>query len=161
MTNSNIYKRYRFSPEIIHYAVWRYFRFYLSHRDIKELFAQRVINVIHESNRLWCNNCGFTYVARLRKKHQGYGDTFSSMRCLSKLMENWWQATLSLAIPRSRWWSHGCIPSKQARFGGSKAVLQQTAKEIKGWTTGDFDGKIEKLWLGISWVDSWKNSQRG
>jgi putative transposase len=40
------------------------------------LFAQRVINVIHESIRLWCNNCGFTYAARLRKKHQGYGDTF-------------------------------------------------------------------------------------
>lgn len=32
----NIYKRHRFPPEIIQYAVWLYFRFNLSHRDIEE-----------------------------------------------------------------------------------------------------------------------------
>ena len=30
----NIYKRYRFPPDIISYAVWLYYRFNLSHRDI-------------------------------------------------------------------------------------------------------------------------------
>jgi len=32
----NTYKRHRFPPDIISYAVWLYFRFNLSHRDIEE-----------------------------------------------------------------------------------------------------------------------------
>jgi len=76
MTKSIMYKRYRFPPEIIQYAVWLYFRFNLSHRDIEDLLAQRGIIVTHESIRLWCNKFGSKYAARLRRKHQGYGDTF-------------------------------------------------------------------------------------
>ena len=36
------------------YAVWRYFRFNPSHRDIEDLLAQRGIIVSYESIRLWC-----------------------------------------------------------------------------------------------------------
>ena len=71
-----MYKRYRFPAEIIQYAVWLYYRFNLSHRDIEDLLAQREIIVSRESIRLWCNTFGSKYSARLRKKHQGYGDTF-------------------------------------------------------------------------------------
>ena len=71
-----MYKRYRFPPEIIQYAVWRYFRFNLSHGDIEDLLAQRGIIVTRESIRLWCNKFGSKYAARLSRKHQGYGDTF-------------------------------------------------------------------------------------
>ncbi len=71
-----MYKRYRFPPVIIQYAVWLYFRFNLSHRDIEDLLAQRGIIVTHESIRLWCNKFGSKYAARLRRRHQGYGDTF-------------------------------------------------------------------------------------
>ena len=76
MTNSNMYKRYRFPPEIIQCAVWLYFRFNPSHRDIEDLLAQRGIRVTHESIRLWCNKFGSKYASRLRKKNQGYVDTF-------------------------------------------------------------------------------------
>ena len=76
MNKSKMYKRYRFPPEIIQYAVWLYFRFNLSHRDIEDLLAQRGIIVTHESIRLWCNKFGSKYATRLRKRHQGYGDTF-------------------------------------------------------------------------------------
>ena len=76
MDQSTIYKRYRFPPEIIQYAVWLYFLFNLSHRDIEDLLAQRGIIVTHESIRLWCNKFGSKYAARLRKRHRGYGDTF-------------------------------------------------------------------------------------
>ncbi len=76
MTKSIMYKRYRFPPEVIQYAVWLYFRLNLSHRDIEDLLAQRGIVVTHESIRLWCNKFGSKYAARLRRKHQGYGDTF-------------------------------------------------------------------------------------
>jgi len=86
MTRSNMYKRYRFPAEIIQYAVWLYFGFNLSHRDIEDLLAQRGIIVTRESIMLWSNKFGSKHAARLRKKHQGYGDTFLSMKCLSKLM---------------------------------------------------------------------------
>ncbi len=33
----NTYKRHRFPPDITSYAVWLYYRFYLSHRDIEDL----------------------------------------------------------------------------------------------------------------------------
>jgi len=48
----NTYKRYRFPPEIISYAVWLYHRFNLSHRDIEDLLAERVITVSYETIRL-------------------------------------------------------------------------------------------------------------
>ena len=56
--------------------MWLYFRFNLSHRDIEDLLAQRSVIVTHESIRLWCNKFWSKYAARLRRKHQGYGDTF-------------------------------------------------------------------------------------
>ncbi len=73
---TTIYKRHRFPPEIIQYAVWLYHRFNLSHRDIEDLLAERGISVSYESIRLWCNKFGLKYARRLKKNHQGYGDTF-------------------------------------------------------------------------------------
>ncbi len=72
----NTCKRYRFPPDIISYAVWLYYRFNLSHRDIEDLLAQRGIIVSYESIRLWCIKFGHTYAKRLKRRHQGYGDTF-------------------------------------------------------------------------------------
>jgi len=74
--STTMYKRHRFPPEIIQYAVWLYHRFNLSHRDIEDLLAERGITVSYEAIRLWCNKFGLKYVRRLKKKHQGYGDTF-------------------------------------------------------------------------------------
>ena len=37
------FKRHRFPPDVIRYAVWLYFRFTLSIRDVEELLAQRGI----------------------------------------------------------------------------------------------------------------------
>ena len=70
------YKRHRFPPEIIQYAVWLYHRFNLSQRDIEDLLAERGITVSYESIRLWCNKFGPQYARRLRRRHQGFGDTF-------------------------------------------------------------------------------------
>ncbi|WP_415355647.1 IS6 family transposase [Halioglobus sp. Uisw_031] len=72
----NTYKRHRFPPDIISYAVWLYYRFNLSHRDIEDLLAERGITVSHESIRLWCIKFGAIYTRRLKRKHRGYGDTF-------------------------------------------------------------------------------------
>ena len=43
------YKGFRFPPEIISHAVWLYFRFSLSFRDVEELLAQRGIVVTYET----------------------------------------------------------------------------------------------------------------
>lgn len=72
----NIYKRHRFPPAIISYAVWLHFRFNLSHRDIEDLLAERGITDSREAIRLWCIKFGAIYTRRLKRQHRGYGDTF-------------------------------------------------------------------------------------
>jgi putative transposase len=72
----NTYKRHRFPPDIISYAVWLYYRFNLSHRDVEDLLAERGITVSYESIRLWCIKFGGLYARRLKRKHRGYGDAF-------------------------------------------------------------------------------------
>ena len=39
------FKRHRFPADVIRHAVWLYFRFSLSFRDVEELLAQRGIDV--------------------------------------------------------------------------------------------------------------------
>jgi putative transposase len=72
----NTYKRHRFPPDIISYAVWVYYRFNLSQRDVEDLLAERGITVSYETIRLWCIKFGPKYSRRLKRKHQGFGDTF-------------------------------------------------------------------------------------
>jgi putative transposase len=72
----NIYKRHRFPPDIISYAVWLYYRFNLRHRDIEDLLAERGVVVSREAIQLWCIKFGALYARRLKRKHRGYGDTF-------------------------------------------------------------------------------------
>jgi putative transposase len=72
----NTYKRHRFSPDIISYATWPYYRFNLSHRDIEDLLTERGITVSREAIRLWCIKFGAIYTRCLKPQHRGYGDTF-------------------------------------------------------------------------------------
>ncbi len=80
-----MYKRHRFPPEIIQYAVWLYHRFALSHRDIEDLMSQRGVEVSYEAIRLWCNKFGPKYAQRLRRTHQRYGATFFIDEVLVKI----------------------------------------------------------------------------
>ena len=47
------YHGYRFPSEIISHAVWLYYRFALSFRDVEDLLAQRNITVTYETIRQW------------------------------------------------------------------------------------------------------------
>ena len=71
------YKRHRFHPSMISYAVWVYYRFNLSFRDVEDLLAERGITVSYESIRLWCTKFGRIYANRLKRKHRGFGDTLN------------------------------------------------------------------------------------
>jgi len=80
---------------IIQYAVWLYYRFNLSHRDIEDLLAGRGINATYETIRLWCIKFGPKYASRLKRKHCGYGDTFFIDEVLIKIdgkQHNLWRA---------------------------------------------------------------------
>ncbi len=68
------YKGYRFPPEVISHAVWLYFRFALSYRDVEELLAERGIVVTYESIRQWCRKRGQLYANALRRHRPRPGD---------------------------------------------------------------------------------------
>ncbi len=68
------YKRHRFPPEIIAHAVWLYFRFALSYRDVEELLAERGVIVTYETVRQWCHKFGQTYANALRRRRPRPGD---------------------------------------------------------------------------------------
>ena len=62
------FKRHRFPPDVIRQAVWLYFRFTLSIRDVEELLAQRGIEVSREAIRCWVNKFGPLIAANLRQR---------------------------------------------------------------------------------------------
>lgn len=71
-----LYYRHRFPPEVIQHAVWLYYRFCLSFRDIEDLLAERGISVSYETVRRWCTKFGARYANRLRKRFGACGDTW-------------------------------------------------------------------------------------
>lgn len=62
------YSRHRFPPVVIQHAVWLYYRFTLSFRDIKDLLAELGIDVSYETIRRWVEKFGRQYAKRLRAK---------------------------------------------------------------------------------------------
>ena len=63
------YSRHLFPAEIIQHAVWLYFRFPLSFRDVEDLLAQRGIDVSYETVRRWSVKFGLAYARKLRHSH--------------------------------------------------------------------------------------------
>jgi hypothetical protein len=55
------YRRHRFPIDVIQQAVWLYFRFPLSFRDVEDLLAQRGIDVSYETVRRWSLKFGLAY----------------------------------------------------------------------------------------------------
>jgi putative transposase len=73
---SSVYKRHRFSGEIISHAVWLYYCFLLSYRDVEELLAERGIVITYETIRQWCRTFGQTFADGLRRRRPTPGDTW-------------------------------------------------------------------------------------
>jgi putative transposase len=70
------YRGHRFPPAIIAHAVWLYFRFALSYRDVEELLAARGVIVTYETVRQWCRKFGQGYANALRRRRPQPGDTW-------------------------------------------------------------------------------------
>ena len=74
--STNPYAGHRYPTEIISHAVWLYFRFALSFRDIEELLAARGITLTYESIRQWCLKFGQPFAKEIRHRQQCPGDTW-------------------------------------------------------------------------------------
>ena len=62
------FKRHRFPADVIRHAVWLYFRFSLSLRDVEEMLAARGIEVSYETIRCWTRKFGPLIARRLKKR---------------------------------------------------------------------------------------------
>ena len=62
------YQRHRFHPDIIRQAIWLYFRFTMSYRDVEDLLAERGIDVSYETVRRWVHKFGREYSRRIRMR---------------------------------------------------------------------------------------------
>ena len=61
------FKRHRFPPDKIRYAVWLYYRFAASLRDVEDLLAERGIDLSYQTVRCWANKFGPAIDSNIRK----------------------------------------------------------------------------------------------
>jgi putative transposase len=61
------FKRHRFPPDIIRYAIWLYARFTLSFRDVEEPLAERGVDASYETVRRWVLKFGLAIAANIRR----------------------------------------------------------------------------------------------
>jgi putative transposase len=52
------YHRHRYPSIVIQHAIWLYFRFALSYRDVEDMLAERGIDVSYETVRRWALKFG-------------------------------------------------------------------------------------------------------
>lgn len=65
------YKRHRFPAEIIAHAIWLYYRFPLSLRDVEDLLAERGIDVSFQTVCEWTAKFGCQFADQLRRRSRG------------------------------------------------------------------------------------------
>jgi len=89
-----LYRRHRFPPEVISYAVWLYFRFPLSLRMVEEMLAARGICVTYETVRQWGKKFGKAFSDQIRQRApldvlvQSRRDTRAAQRLMRKLLKS-------------------------------------------------------------------------
>jgi putative transposase len=73
-STTSTYKNHRFPIDIVARAVWLYFRFNLSLREVEEMMLERGVVVSYETIRRWCRTHGAEYARRLRRKSPSPND---------------------------------------------------------------------------------------
>ncbi|MBV2184351.1 MAG: IS6 family transposase, partial [Rhizobium sp.] len=66
------YKRHRFPAEIIAHAVWLYYRFPLSFRDVEDLLSERGIDVSFQTVSEWAAKFGIKFAHQLHRRSRGH-----------------------------------------------------------------------------------------
>ncbi len=70
------YKRHRYPSEIMSHAIWLYYRFSMSFRDVEELMTARGVVLSYETVRRWTLKFGQQYANDLRRRRAQPGDTW-------------------------------------------------------------------------------------
>ena len=120
------YKGYRYPIEIISHAVWCYYRFSLSLRDVEELLLARGISVSYETIRTWSKTWGVLYAAGIKKRQ-------------ARLGNKWHIDEMQIKISGQRYWLFRAVDEQgheldillQARRN-RKAVVRFFKKVLKG-----------------------------
>lgn len=74
--NAPTYKNHRYPIEIVARAIWLYFRFNVSLREVEEMLLERGVIVTYETIRRWRRKHGPDYARRLRRKVPAKDDTW-------------------------------------------------------------------------------------
>jgi putative transposase len=89
------FKRFRYPPDVIRQAVWLYFRFTLSLRDVEGLLAARGVEVSYETVRTWTIRFGPQIAANLRRRRLRSSDSWYLDEVAVKIRGEWvwlWRA---------------------------------------------------------------------
>ncbi len=84
-TTAPSYTRHRYPAEIIAHAVWLYFRFSLTFRDVEELMAARGVTLSYETVRRWTLKFGQHYANDLRRRRPQPGDKWHADEVFLKI----------------------------------------------------------------------------
>lgn len=78
MKNSNPFRYFKTSPEIIRLAVMKYVRFPLSLRNVEDLLPERGIDICHETVRYWWDRFGPMFASEIQKSRIGRPRPYSN-----------------------------------------------------------------------------------
>ena len=110
-----LFKNHRFPTEVIQYAVWLYFVFPLSFRDVELLLHQRGIVVCHEAIRSWCYKLGPYFAGEVRQKRR------------QRATDKWHLDEVFVTINGQRYYLWRAVDSD----GMVLAILMQTRRNAK------------------------------
>lgn len=124
------YKRHRFPAEIIAHAVWLYYRFPLSFRDVEDLLCERGIDVSFQTVSEWAAKFGIKFAHQLRRRSRGH------------FADKWQHDEMVVTIKGKRYWlwravdANGYVLDALLQSRRSKrAALRLMRKLLKGQGT--------------------------
>jgi transposase-like protein len=152
------FARHQFPPAIIRHAVWLYFRFTLSYRDVEDLLAERGLDVSYETVRRWVLKFGPLFARELRRRRHRPTSRWhlDEMAALIGGKQYWlWRAVddegevLDLLVQRQRGMNAAMklmrkllkkqgfppdvfVTDKLRSYGAAKAALGLTARHEQG-----------------------------
>ena len=75
-----------FPPDVIQHAIWLYYRFTLSFRDVEDMLAERGVEVSYETIRRWVARFG-PQIARRLRRHRPVAQAVSEQIGLRRVRE--------------------------------------------------------------------------
>ena len=148
---SGAFKGHRFPPEIISYAVWAYFRFLMSFRDVEDILYKRGVIVSYETIRSWVGKFGHQCAKIIRHDRLAPSD-------------KWHLDEVVITIRGKKYWLWRAVDSKgdvldifctvTPQCKGSRPFLSQIVQAIRS-TARPCYRQTGKLWGGPQETGAW------